>query len=401
MDTQVGKQKEYRLMSLIYAYIISISFMNMLVGIVFKTGGMVINIGIIGVIAVLNIKQIVNISVRSKVILFMVLIIAYYLVTDMLSYSSLPNSHFYFYFLAASFFGVFKCDVEKVLRYIMYISLLTIPFHNDIFGKITEFGSGASIEMGSAFAMFPIFLAGIIHCFFFRRRGKIFDKICYAADAFFMLEIILKGNRGIALAAIITFFVLYIKNWGKGNQNRRITFRLVIVMAAAILIYMNFYQILEWLSDFLNSMDMRAEFIEKTLGLKKRNDISNGRKEINEFTINAINQSPFWGHGISTIFYNSNYRINYPHNFILQLFYDGGLLLAVPVFKILYTTMRETFKGENRNRSTFLLYMLLICVPKMLFSTDMWGNAPFWLMIAYTLQHVSKQSSPENKEVIQ
>ena len=373
----------------------------MLIGIVFKTGGMVINIGVIGVIAALNIKQIINITVRSKVILFTVFIIAYYLMTDMLSYSSLPNNEFYFYFLAASFFGVFKCDIEKVLRYTMYISLFTIPFHNDIFGKILEFASGASIDMGKSFAMFPVFLAGIIHFFFFRRKGKLFDKICYAADAFFMLEIILKGNRGIALAAIITLFALYIKNWGKGKQNRRITFRLVIVMAAAILIYMNFYQILEWLRHFLDSMDMRAEFIDKTLRLKERNDVSNGRKEINEFTINAINQSPFWGHGISTILYNSNGRIIYPHNFILQLFYDGGLLLAVPVFKILYTAMGEALNGENHNRSIFLLYMLLICVPKMLFSTDMWTNAPFWLMIAYTLQYVPKKSSPENKEVIQ
>jgi len=401
VEIQAEKQKEYRLMSIIYAYIISISFMNMLIGVVFKTGGMVINIGVICVIAALNIKQIINISVRSKVILFTVFIIAYYLMTDMLSYSSLPNNEFYFYFLAASFFGVFKCDVEKVLRYIMYISLLAIPFHNDILGKISDFGSGALIDMGRSFSMFPVFFAGIIHFFFFRRQGKIFDKICYIFNSFFLLEIILGGTRSIVLTAAITVFCLYLKNWGVDKKTKKMTLRLFVVMIAVALIYSHFYQILDWLNEQLLSFDIEANFIQKILRLKKEGDVSNGRDSITEYTLKAINESPFWGHGISTIFYNSNYRINYPHNFILQLFYDGGLLLAIPVLKILYTAIHDAFNGENRKRSTFLLYMLLICVPKMFFSTDMWGNAPFWLMIAYTLQHVSRQSKSENKEVIQ
>ena len=87
--------------------------------------------------------------------------------------------------------------------------------------------------------------------------------------------------------------------------------------------------ILEWMNNVLLDSDIKLDFVRKTL--KIQTDISNGRNAITEYVVENIFKSPIWGHGVSTITYNSNGMIPYPHNFILQLFYDGGILLAVPV----------------------------------------------------------------------
>ncbi len=396
MDNNLVKPKQkYILMSFIYAYIISISFLNALIGIAFDTGGMVINIAIVLGVAFLNIRQMVNIRVRIITIIYVTFIIAFYVVTTGVSFPIVSRNDFYFYFALTSLIGVYECDKERILRYAMYISLLAIPFHNDLLGG---FMKDATVSMGSSFAMMPVFLSGVIHFFFFRRKGKVFDKICYIIDFSFLLEVVLKGNRGIALAVMITVFCLYIKNWG-GKESRKITFRLVLVMAAVFFIYANFYQILGWVNDFLMSFDIEANFIQKTLRLQEKGDLSNGRDSIFNYTINEIMKSPFWGHGISTIWYNSYGRINYPHNFLLQLLYDGGLLLTIPVLSILFKTIKYAFKGKDREESAFVLYMLLICVPKMMFSSDMWRNAPFWLMLAHVLQFYSgKINAPKEGE---
>lgn len=396
MENMIVKpQKKYIMMSLIYAYVISIGFFNALVGASFNTGGMIINISVILALACLNFRQMFSICVRPIVVIYISFIISIYLVTAAVSYPSIHRNEFYFYFALASFLGAYKCDYERVLRYTMYFSLLAIPFHGELFGKINEFGIDAAIEMGSSFAILPVCMAGVIHFFFFKRQGKVFDKICYIIDAFFLLEIILKGNRGIALATLVTVFSIYIKNWGADKKRKKLTLRLGIVICAALAIYLNFFQILNWLNEILRSLGIEAHFIRKIMLLQSGGDISNGRSFIFNYTLKEINKSPFWGHGISTILYNSGWSIIYPHNFLLQMLYDGGLLLTIPLIVILYKAIRYAFNGERREVAAFLLYMLLICIPKMSFSSDLWKNQAFWLLLVHVLQYYyGKMTTP-------
>lgn len=90
-----------------------------------------------------------------------------------------------------------------------------------------------------------------------------------------------------------------------------------------------------------------------------------------------------FGHGIST--FAANTGMAYPHNFLLQLLYDGGFLLfcpvAIPLVWYAVGTLRRC------NRSTWMLFLLLFCsaVIRALFSADLWKQELLWFSFGILL----------------
>lgn len=379
--------KKLNKMGLIYAYIVSISFLNIIIGKIFDIEAMVFNIVVLLIVSAFNIKELIRIRFKGRILLYIVFVCSFYIVPSVANIPRISKEEFYFYFLIASIYGLYKCETEKFLRYIMYISLLLIPFGQYFFGEVSGIESETGINMARSFAMIPMVVAGIMHLTFYRRKRKWFDKVCYLVDIYYLLVLIIQGTRSIAITTLVLLLSLYVKNFGKEQRNRISIFRFSVAIVIIVVLINNFYQILNGLDSLFSSAGIEANFIEKTLRLDEAGDISNGRNTISEYVSQKIWDSPIWGHGASSLSYNTNGRFDYPHNFILQLFYDGGILLAIPILYILYRAIKQAFFCEDKDEGVFLLYMVLICVPKMLFSTDMWENAPFWLLIAYTLNH--------------
>lgn len=398
MSDEITRKKNYRLISLMYAYTICITVLNLPISVFFNTGGMVFNICVVLALAILNIRGMMEFKIRVNTLFYILFLLEIYIVTNAVTETLIPRKEFYFYFMLASLIGTYKCDYEKVLRYIMYFSLLIIPCTPVVFGDLAETGVGGFLSMGTSFAILPGFMAGIIHFFFFRRKGKILDYICYVNDAVFLFLLIIRGNRNMVLTALITAFCLYLKGWGSNKERKKITFRLLIVFVLVIVIFVNFYSLLEWIDNALKAFDIEARFIQKTIQMRDRGDVTNGRAGLFSYTWREIKKSPIWGHGVSTIYHNSGNRIIYPHNFLLQLLYDGGILLTIPTLYILWKTIRYAFKGENRAASAFFLYLLLICIPKMSLSSDLWKNHAFWIMLVHMLQYYMKEPEPAKEE---
>lgn len=398
MSDAITRKKNYKLISLMYAYTLCITFLNLPISVFFHTGGMVFNICVVLALAALNIRGMLDFKIRVNTLFYILFLLEIYIVTNAVTETLIPRKEFYFYFMLASLIGTYRCDYEKVLRYIMYISLLIIPCAPVVFGNVSATGLGGFLAMGTSFALIPGFMAGVIHFFFFRRKGKPFDKFCYIVDVIFLFLLIIRGNRNMVLTTLITVFCLYLKGWGSNKKRKKITFKLLLVFILVIIIFVNFYSLLEWVDNVLKTFDIEARFIQKTIQMRDRGDVTNGRAKIMSYTWQEIKKSPIWGHGVSTIYHNSGNRIIYPHNFLLQLLYDGGILLAIPTLYILWKTIHYAFKGENRAASAFLLYLLLICIPKMSLSSDLWKNHAFWIMLIHTLQYYIKKPEPVKEE---
>jgi len=95
--------------------------------------------------------------------------------------------------------------------------------------------------------------------------------------------------------------------------------------------------------------------------------------------LSAFWELPIFGHGISSIFYNSGGQIIYPHNMLLQIVYDGGLLMGLVFIYILIGFIRNCVKSQD-DQSKLLLFLGTITIPKMLFSSDMWTNLSFFIL---------------------
>ena len=130
------------------------------------------------------------------------------------------------------------------------------------------------------------------------------------------------------------------------------------------------------------------KFVPSTIIKMQRNvevdDIANGRSEINEILYEAIAEKPIYGHGLRTFASYTNNKHPFPHNFILQYLFEGGILFALlPI----YLSLRPVFLvllGRIKEKSSYIIMSVLVCqcFPKLLLSSDAWQGTAIWMLIA-------------------
>lgn len=83
----------------------------------------------------------------------------------------------------------------------------------------------------------------------------------------------------------------------------------------------------------------------------------------------------------------SNGTIMYPHNFILQLMVEGGVILAaVPVVVLVINLYRFIVTGfSDKDKGNMFILLMCVGITGNLFSGDCWKSAPLWLAISYCL----------------
>lgn len=379
--------RDEKIISLIFVYFVSISFFNFIIGQLFETGGMIPNLVFLGIIMVCCYKTTLKIQFTTPAVVLMLLCSLLYVFTRSTSVTTLFGREFIFYFLAAGILSMYKCDTEKFLRYASYMSLIILPFYNEIFIEMTSTKYNTSIAMGLSYSMTPLLVAALMHFCFYRKTKGILIKIIYVLDFVLMIQLMIKGNRGTVMLFVVALAYIYINRFSGGTKNKTSIIRIVIVIVTAFFAGAYFYEILQFIADFLESMDIEANFIRKIFALQEEGNVTNGRMRIFKFTMEQLGESPLWGHGLSTLYYNSGGKFIYPHNFILQLLHDGGLLLAVPVLIVVVRAIWYSFSGEDNQERIIAVYLVVICLPRFMFSADIWESELFWFMVFHSLKY--------------
>lgn len=379
--------RDKTVISFIFTYFVSIPFLNYIIGELFHVGGMVPNLVVLGIIMLCCYKTTLKVRFTAVCVIMLIYGCLLYIFTRNTSVTTLFGREFIFYFIAAGVLAMYECDTEKFLRYAAYASLIILPFYTDIFVEMNSTKNNTSIGMSISYSMTPLLVASIMHFCFYRRRKGVLIKIIYVIDAFLVIQLMLKGNRGAVIMFIVALAYVYINRFSGGIKNRTSILRIVIVFVAALFVGTYFYEVLGYISDLLESVNMKAYFIEKILGLQDKGDVTNGRRAIFEFTLEEFGKSPIWGHGLSTLYYNSGGRFIYPHNFVFQLVHDGGLLLAVPVLITVGRAIWYSFSGEDNQERIFAIYLVIVCLPRNMFSADIWESQMFWFLIFHSLRH--------------
>lgn len=340
-----------------------------------------------------------NFSIKkgSKVaaLYFLVICIAF-IITKMVGPDTDYSLLSFIYFFVVSIFVVCRdVNTESVLKYITVASILTVFAYNSIFAY--QFVTLNQASMGAVYSVLPIATAGVIHFIYYRQNEKKLFYIFYIPIIILLFGIITYANRGTVLSFIVLILVIAMNR----PQNFRGDVKVIsnkkrIAMLAVCIV--GFIAVLNFNEIFLALYNVASEkfgtlpsiFVKmnKYIGL---DDISNGRSEVYEAAINYIKQSPFFGYGIETFESYTNYP--YPHNFVLQLIFEGGLLFAIiPTAAIIISCIRLFFSQmKDENLCVILMLLIVQVIPRFLVSATIWRSRCFWIlvfMVLYKYKHI-------------
>lgn len=301
-----------------------------------------------------------------------------------------------------------RIDPEKILRYSLYLSLISIPVTDDIF--VIQYEKYSQSYMGNVFSILPTVIIAMIHFAMYRKNSNIVIKIAYVYNLYVLVKIMLYANRGAVACVLFCLLVLMLNTYENEKRVKLKTKKAMlffVLFIVLIVVLVNLLPILEAASAFLEDIfGFVPSFISKMIKYLRDGDVTDGRIDINNFTIEAIKDKPLFGHGIETFekyaLVNASKSWPYPHQYILQYLFEGGIVFSfIPIWLSLSLTVKVVVTGITEKREFALCCTLVcLCIPKLLLSTDVWDSTAIWMLITYSLIYTIKQSRNNNGAVM-
>ncbi|MBR0365548.1 MAG: hypothetical protein IJH94_01945 [Clostridia bacterium] len=367
-----------------------------------KEEGGIVPIHVCIVIGLIIINLLFNKTVRentfnTKAIAFIMFCLALFAVNKVIyKDSTIKWPNYIVYCIMPMFVGMLvKVDAEKLLRYILYLSLLLIPVAGEYFSMHTT-RTGAQLEtigMAASYNVMFFVMAAILHFVYYKNRGNKVIWIAYMANIYYFYQSARYGTRGIFICYAVLAVMIFLNRYDENEQlvrssGKNTVIFITAVMVAAIVIT-NIEGIVTALYKALSSMHIKIYALQKSVTMIKSKEISNGRNEITDLAIAGIKEHFFVGNGIGM--FTPNTGKVYPHNIILQLLYEVGIFLSLPFFWMIIKALIRLVNNTKMTKDNIVILTLFFCasVPRLMVSSQLWIQSAFWLMIICTL-------APEN-----
>jgi len=295
--------------------------------------------------------------------------------------TSLP---YFFIFTITAFIApsLVSIDARLLLKFMMVFSVPSILKLDQVFvtTKVyTEF-----ISMGTSYSFLPPVIASIVYIFSYykyeNKAQKLVTLILFSANMVFAFYLISTGSRGPVLTIFVTVAYFLIFSYDSESCKVRVNhYRLFYILIATIVVSTLFIPILEYLSSLLAKQGLSFNFIDKVLRLNSEGDITNDRAGLYHIVLQDIWDSPFYGHGFDLF---EKYRGNiapYPHNFLLQVLYDGGIMLFAVIFIPLIRNIKVIKERLSYDRFVVYSALALASIPGACFSGDLWKSVNLWI----------------------
>lgn len=200
----------------------------------------------------------------------------------------------------------------------------------------------------------------------------------------FFAFMLLRGSRASVLCLLIFIILAYIMIH-KENINMGKLARVILLFIVGIIVLINFKNIASLLSNIFPS--------SRTLALLASNiNFDSGRSNIQSLYWEAIKAHPFRFNGIFSdrIYYSNLTRsaydmTNYPHNFIVELFYQWGIPFGIIIFMLIVVGIVKSIWHSNKlNNAELICFVLIMFVAgflKLFFSASYLVSVEFYLLV--------------------
>ena len=276
-------------------------------------------------------------------------------------------------------------DIKKVVRSILAIGIISIWSYTSIdYAEILENVGGinenvAGIFMDISYKTLVFVLSGVMLVVI--DENRIIKIAAALTAAIYTIIAFVYGARGALLSIAVFLFCFWIiqaKNMQVRNK------RAMTSVGILLLVVVLFMPIIGFIYEFLESQGIEARAVERIYHYMYSNEsMSAGRDILYIKAANGIADSPIWGHGIGSF---DNYSGVYPHNIILQLLYEGGLILAIPLLFLLVKgiLLIFSFRHDQLYRN-FLLLIFCAGVFELFLSSYLWMSICLWFFYGQTL----------------
>ena len=333
--------------------------------------------------------------VNKNLFLLIGFILLGYVMTSIFTpYSDLSFINFTVYTLLAMLIVLLlNVDGKLLISLIMTLTFIGLLNINIIFA--TSVYRYETISMGMSYAFMPTVVAAIVYfCVYFKKESTIKKLILVPVllvNAIYLFKIMQFGSRGVVLCFICCFVFFFCIKYDEVNNKLSFKgYKAFFISIIVVLVLLNIWTFFEKIEGIFEAVGFHINAVNKffRLASASNGDISNGRNAIYEATISGILQSPMWGHGYSTTMNNLGFV--YPHNFMLQLLYDGGLLLTLPIFILVCAGIVRWCKSCNKDEFAVIAALIFMSVPGALFTGNLWENNRLWLTFAVLTVYSSR-----------
>lgn len=339
-----------------------------------------------------------RLKMRFQHFIGVIIVTLYYLVTYLvIGGSSLSPSFFLvFVFLPLLIPILVEVEVKLLLRLIFVIP----SFGFLRASSVLLLTSMNVMTMGDCYALLIPIVSALTYYMMFYKEDKRVTKLlllpCMIVNVIYFMRIVMYGSRGPILCVILCFvFLALFRRKGYESEKKQI-WKMVVFTVLIALFVLYFWEILQLVSSVASRIGLNIRSIDKIYRLRQTTTIWNGRQYIIAVTIAGIGERPILGHGLSTFLNNTG--IIYPHNFILQVLYDGGVLLfATLIIPLIVGTIQMIRRGE-KNEFALFCALFFASVPGALFSGDCWKNGCLWLLIGFIIAGKLPSHNTENGE---
>lgn len=287
--------------------------------------------------------------------------------------------------------SIVKVDIRWVLLAIMFSTIPALLHINTIFFSTEiSYTSDDILSQGYSYAFLTPVVSTIVYIKYFWKldtgKNRVIINIAIIINLLFTYFLIKLGSRGPVLALISLIAIPYIFDVGLNMQGVRVkkmrTLYLVILM---VFLALFFVPILTAIQNMLSEFNLSMHFIDKFLIRNEVGDITSERTDIFDMAMNGFYNHPWIGNGFDQ-FYNNTGR-GYPHNFITQTLYDGGILLFSITILPVSIYLKKWFRDCSYNEYIIILALFFVSVPGALFSHDLWEIGNLWFFYGAVLNY--------------
>ncbi|MFB9861017.1 O-antigen ligase family protein [Salinicoccus siamensis] len=291
-------------------------------------------------------------------------------------------------FLYYGFFSILvslkSLSIKHTLIYIIILSIIGIIDLNTLINSART--TSGTISMSYSYAFLPSICATIIFLIYYLKESNLIILIGCAFNIYLLWLVVTDGSRG-ALLAIAFLIVLLITNRYKKGHHKVNKWIIYILLIGILYLIVDFNNFIRSLYHFTHNYGFSLNIIDKTYSKSLEGDALNNREYIYGLAVEGIKQSPIIGHGIGS--FEIKYG-GYPHNLLLQLLYEGGIILTTVVLGPILYGFIWLYKKKTNNFNISMLIILLssIGIPRLLFSANVWSRESFWLLFGLVIAHV-------------